>query len=113
MRFKKYILNESDTQPKAGPVAGPESGLASLLISAINGEWDTISEYNTIALMARDNGYNDIADVIDDINTEENIHVGQLQELLKQISPNATAIDDGTKEAIEQLDDDATWYVEP
>ncbi len=106
-------LVESDTQPLKGPSVGPEAGLASLIITAINGEWDTVSEYNTLALMARDNGYNDIADIIDEINTEENKHIGQLQEILKKISPNATAIEDGESEATEYFDDDITWYREP
>ena len=114
MIFKKDALIESDTQSKEGPSIGPEAGLTSLLIDAINGEWETISEYNTLAIMARENGYNDLASVIDEINTEENKHVGQLQELLEMISPNASAIKDGQEEASEQLgDDDISWYKEP
>lgn len=104
-------LHESDTNAKPGPVVGPDAGITELIIDAINGEWETINEYNTLAIMARENGYNDIADVIDDINTEENIHVGQLQEILKKLSPNAEAIADGEKEAAEELvDDDVSWY---
>lgn len=107
-------LVESDTNALQGPNMGPEAGLADLIIDAINGEWETIKEYNTLAIMARENGYNDIAEVIDDINTEENIHVGQLQEILKRLSPNAEAIADGEKEAAEDfVDDDISWYHEP
>ena len=41
--------------------------------------------------------------VLEEISAEENVHVGQLQEVLKRISPNATEIDKGTKEAKSQL----------
>ena len=33
------------------------------------------------------------------------LHVGQLQELLKMVSPNAVSIEDGEEEAQEQLPD--------
>ena len=45
---------------------------------------------------------------IKEINTEENVHIGQLQELLKKISPNANAIDDGAEHSV--VDDDTSWY---
>ena len=110
MNFRKRLLKESNTQALSGPKVGPESGVAAMLIDAINGEWETINEYNSIALMAREEGMNDIASVIDEINTEENKHVGQLQELLKLVSPNANAISEGEAEAREQVDDDVSWY---
>ena len=110
MKFNRRILKESNTNALPGPQIGPESGISSILIEAINGEWDTINMYNTLAVNARNEGFHKIADVIDEINTEENKHVGQLQELLKSISPNAEAIDEGESEAQEQFDDDTSWY---
>lgn len=91
-------LNDVDTDVLTGPNEGPESGLASLLNTAVQDEFKTIQMYNDIAVNARAEGYEDIATVIDEINTEENKHVGQLQELLKTVSPNAQAIDAGTEE---------------
>jgi rubrerythrin len=41
--------------------------------------------------------------VISDIVNEENKHVGQLQELLKIISPNATSIEQGAAEGAAQI----------
>ena len=38
-----------------------------------------------------------------EIAAEENRHVGQLQEVLKRISPNASEIEKGTTEAKDQL----------
>lgn len=91
------------TDTLAGPVEGPESGLASLLNTAVQDEFKTIQMYNDIAVSARAEGFEDIATVVDEINTEENKHVGQLQELLKTVSPNAKAIDTGEIEGQQQI----------
>jgi hypothetical protein len=99
-------LKESvDTVPMEGPKEGPEFGLSSLLNQAVQEELKTVDFYNSIAVTARDNGFNDIASMVDEINTEENKHIGQLQEALKSISPNAVAIEDGSEEGQEQLSD--------
>ena len=95
MNFKRRLLKESDTQALSGPPIGPEAGITTLLIDAINGEWETINMYNTLAINAREEGYEEIASIIDELNTEENIHVGQLQQALKLLSPNANAIGQG------------------
>lgn len=87
----------------SGPTEGPESGLASLLNTAVQDEFKTIQMYNDIAVSARAEGFEDIATVVDEINTEENKHVGQLQELLKTVSPNAKAIDTGEIEGKQQV----------
>ena len=110
MKFSKRILKESNTEALSGPPIGPEAGLSSLIIDAINGEWETVDKYNTLAMNARSEGYDQIASVLDEINTEENKHIGQLQELLKKLSPNANAIEDGEQEAEMQVDDDVSWY---
>lgn len=105
-----------DTQEvMRGPEVGATAGLASLLITAINNEWETVEEYNTLAIMARENGYEDLAKLIDDINSEENNHIGMLQAALKTISPNAEAIEGGEEEATEFIDtdfvdDDVSWF---
>lgn len=104
--YYKYneSLNEDVEVPTLeGPKAGPESGLASLINEALQDELKTIQMYNDTALTARAEGFDDIASQIDEINTEENKHVGQLQELLKTISPNAEAIDAGELEAGDSL----------
>lgn len=110
MNFKKRIIKESHTEPIPGPSMGPEAGITTLLIDAINGEWETINQYNTLAINAREEGYHEIAAIIDELNTEENKHVGQLQQALKMLSPNAKAIEDGEQEAVMQVDDDTSWY---
>lgn len=96
----------------SGPQEGPQAGMAQLLIDAINDEWETVNTYNGLLIMAKAEGFDEFIPVLEDINTEENKHVGQLQELLKKVSPNAEAIDSGADEAQEQLDDDDSWYVD-
>ena len=91
------------TDTLSGPTEGPESGLSALLNEAVQDEFKTIQMYNDIAVSARAEGFEDIATVVDEINTEENKHVGQLQELLKTVSPNAKAIDTGEIEGKQQV----------
>ena len=85
------------------PQTGEDTGLANMLIHAINGEWETISEYNDILTLIRANNKNDMIPVIEDILSEENKHVGQLQKILETISGNVADISEGEQEASEQM----------
>ena len=97
-------LNEDyDGESEKGPDEGADAGIADLLSTAIIDEWEAIKEYNDLAINARAEGFDDVATIIDDINTEENIHVGQLQQALTTISPNANVINQGQQEARDQL----------
>ena len=87
------------------PEIGPDLGLSTLLIKAINDEWNTIEFYNNLIATAEQEGHEDIVAVVRDINAEENIHVGQLQELLKKISPITDNIEKGGEEAAEQVEE--------
>ena len=92
-----------------GPKPGVESGIADSLIKLINDEWEAIQGYNNFRDMIlsmqqnNDGDYTDMIKVIDEISNEENLHVGQLQELLKGVSPNTESISKGEEEAQEQL----------
>ena len=91
-----------------GPQPGPNSGIADLLIAAINDEWEAIKGYNDLvsALSYEINNnpaFSQMIAVINDINAEENKHVGQLQEILKTISPNANMIREGEVEGKKQF----------
>lgn len=91
-----------------GPTPGPNSGIADLLIAAINDEWEAIRSYNSlVASLSYESNSNpqfaQMIEVINDINAEENKHVGQLQEILKAISPNAEMIKAGEKEGQKQF----------
>ena len=98
------LLNiEEPEEEVKGPELGPDSGLSSAVIQAINDEWQTISTYNDLANTARSEGREDIAKVIDDINAEENKHVGQLQEVLKTLSSVTKEISAGEMEGLTQM----------
>lgn len=100
-----------------GPKPGIESGIADSLIKLINDEWEAIQGYNNfrdMILSMKNNGdgnYSDMISVIDEISNEENLHVGQLQELLKKVSPNTQSIAKGEEEAQEQLEPSGNEWV--
>ena len=93
-----------------GPKAGVEAGIADSLIRLINDEWEAIQGYNDFRSMIQtmqnngDGDYSEMLRVIDEVSNEENLHVGQLQELLKKVSPNTESIAKGEEEAQEQLE---------
>lgn len=100
-----------------GPRAGESTGIADTIISLINDEWEAIQGYNNFMDMLKGvMAHTDVANVdkmlpvISDIVNEENKHVGQLQELLKIISPNATSIEQGAAEgAVQIANSDHEW----
>lgn len=86
-----------------GPEEGAAAGVASLINDAIQDELKTADEYNSIAITAKAEGHEDIAAVIDEINTEEHKHIGQLEKALEKVAPNAEAIEVGKVEGGQQL----------
>ena len=70
-----------------------------------NDRLDAIAYYNDLVDVLRKQGREDMIPVIDDIANEENKHVGQLQELMKQLSPNTVSIAEGEEEGSEQMND--------
>ena len=99
---------EDHVDAPVGPKEGSDTGVADILISSINDEWETIKKYNSLvstlkAEAVNNQNYNSFVKVIEEINNEENKHVGQLQELLKQISPNVESIKEGEAEGKAQL----------
>lgn len=106
-------ITEDIGEPLEGPSEGAEFGLASSINVSIQKELETINEYDSLAINARAEGYDDIAKVIDHITTEEYEHITELQEVLKTLAPNAKAMDDADHEDIEEGLDDSrdfkTW----
>lgn len=106
--FSEYISDHDTEDVLPGPKAGSDTGAAAELIALIDDEWEAIQGYNnaiaTLRSLEQENPfYSDAIKVLQEISAEENVHVGQLQEVLKQISPNAADIEKGTKEAKSQL----------
>ena len=91
------------TSTESTPEPGPEAGIASLINKLIVDEWEAIQGYNDAIVAAETEGYSDIAQVLRDIANEENLHVGQLEQCMKTISPNAESINQGEVEADGQL----------
>ena len=90
-------------EPSDETPATPEAnGVAKLILDAINGETDTIKEYNDL-IANTDN--EDIIKIIQDITAEENNHIGMLQRALEIVSPNASNIDDGMEEAESMIEE--------
>lgn len=106
--FSDYEDSHDLTDVLPGPAEGSDTGVAGELIALINDEWEAIQGYNNgIAtlrtLIAENPVYEDAIKVLEEIAAEENVHVGQLQEVLRRVSPNAAEINKGTAEAKTQM----------
>ena len=113
----KFILSEDLFLPEVeleepiaveetipGPISGEASGVAEELMNLIKDELEAIQRYNGfIATITDLGGFEHMKETIEHINTEENKHIGELQALLKTISPNAEKIDDGQEEASSEM----------
>lgn len=102
-----FELDEHDIS-YPGPEAGDDTGVYNEFIALVNDEWEAIQGYTnmiaTLRAVSQSNPfYQEAITVLEEIATEENKHVGQLQELMKKISPNTNAIADGEVEAKKQL----------
>lgn len=95
---------ELETEP---PKGGEGNYMASVLGTLIQEEYDAIASYTGLLQDLEANNFGDESDrkVICDILAEENVHVGQLQELLKKVAPTAENIDVGAEEAKTQIED--------
>lgn len=99
-------ISDHDEVTTPGPATGADTGVASMLMDAIKDEWSTIDKYNSILQTIRSMPEVDKTPyeaVLSHINEEELAHVGQLQELLKRISPNTQEIAKGQQEAKSDL----------
>lgn len=103
-----FVATELPTQDMQGPKSGSDAGVTDLLITAMNDEWEAIRSYNslieTLKYEAANNpDYESFIAILNEINSEENKHVGQLQEILQRLSPNAQYIDQGRREGRSQF----------
>lgn len=105
--FSEYEGEHNVENVLPGPAEGSATGAAAELIALINDEWEAIEGYNnaiaTLRTLKDNPFYADAIKVLEEISAEENRHVGQLQEVLRRISPNAADIQKGTQEAKNQL----------
>lgn len=99
---------ESEAEEIAETPNPPEVGLDTAVANELNkmiiGELNTINDYNNLIEMLVANKTNvEILNVIKDINSEEHEHIGQLQQCLKQVSPNAIKMEAGQAEGAKQI----------
>lgn len=91
-----------------GPESGSDTGVTDVILDAIHDELEAISTYNSIIETLKfeslnNSEYTTFIPIIQDIVAEENKHVGQLQEILTRLSPNAKMIDVGREEGKQQF----------
>ena len=82
---------------------GVETGLADIIISAINKKWDSVRDLNSVIVNLAEFEYNEYIPIIEEILEDENKHIGKLQYIVEQLTPVAESIDDGKSEAEELL----------
>lgn len=104
----EFVDSDLPDSSMEGPKQGSDSGVTDLIITAINDEWEAIRAYNsviqTLKYEASNNpDYESFVAILNEINSEENKHVGQLQEILQKLSPNARYIDKGREEGRSQF----------
>ena len=86
-------------------------GYSNLISSLIKSEYDAIEDYNSAISTIKAEGADEyMVEVLKDILDEENIHVGQLQKLLQQVSESAENISKGEEEAEEQISAEKVNY---
>ena len=86
------------------PQPDPKLGIVDALIAAINSEYETIQNYNSLIATCEEYGYNAIAEILKHVNAEENIHVGMFQHAVQTLSEDAKEIETGVEEAQKILD---------
>lgn len=95
--------HSADNLTEVPPV---DSGIASMLNSLIQDEWQTIDAYTSaIQTLQSENAHPEMIPTLNDIIAEENRHVGQLQLLMGIVSPSTTNIDKGEEEAVTQVEE--------
>ena len=98
----------SEEQPQVEiPAENPQNednGLVSIINNLIQDEFNTIQSYKDAIVNFANQGKNDLTQVLKDILDEENIHVGQLETLLKSLDSSAENIEQGKQEAEEQIE---------
>lgn len=92
-----------DTEPGESvpptPEVGTESGATLIINELIKSEYDAIDQYNSAIVTLKDQGREDLADILTAIANDENTHVGNLIIASKLVNPQAHSITDGEDEA--------------
>ena len=97
-----------DTEPgepvPPAPKVGTQSGAALIINELIKSEYDAIDQYNSAIVTLKNEGREDLADILTAIANDENTHVGNLIVASKLVNPQTHSIVDGADEAKDILD---------
>lgn len=83
-------------------------GIANLIHDLIIDENEAIQGYNNA--QANMESYPELVELMQDIASEELVHIGELQQALEKISPNASKIKEGEQEASEIISPETNNY---
>lgn len=86
-------------------ISSDNRGFAGVINDLIIDEYDAINGYNGAIETAKVMGLETASKLLQDISDEETRHIGELQELMKTITPQAHEIENGGREAAEKLAD--------
>lgn len=101
--IKENLKEDFDDVPDA-PATPTENGVASVINTLIQDEWQAISQYNDAIVTIQSAFPNEaITNILKDIVAEENRHVGQLQAAMGLVSPATEEISFGEEEGVEQI----------
>ena len=99
------IKRKNSIKEELAPEQEKEYGLTTLINALIKDELEAIDGYNSAIVTLEAENKGEFTDVIRDIISEENTHIGQLQAILKELNPSTTAdIDEGQQEGQKQID---------
>lgn len=99
------IKRKSSIKEELAPEKELEYGLTTMINNLIKDELEAVDGYNSAIVTLEAENKGEFTDVIRDIISEENKHIGQLQSILKELNPSTTAnIDEGQQEGQEQID---------
>lgn len=99
--MRKLILNEEISDLDVAS----DNAVSDILMTAINKRYELISDMQSISITMQDEGYEDMAEVISSIISEDESAIGKLQELIEILRPSlAMEIEGGKEEASELMD---------
>lgn len=79
--------------------------VADMMISAINAKYDHIRDLNSIVTTLEECGRSEYVDIIKEMLEDEHRMIGQLQEIVKEVSPEANEVEVGKEEVEDSLNE--------
>lgn len=104
---KKLALSEDlEEEENLSNVSNDDLGLSSLVSTLIKHEWESIDLYNSMLLSFRQANNKEAEEILNEIISEDYVHVGQLEKLAQMINPLVNNIDLGQQETESQVGED-------